>query len=64
MTAIKIQSCRECSDCKIERDYTPDSFETCEKYECTKVKRKNPYIVRYKDWNEKEPKVPPWCPKR
>jgi len=65
MTAIKIQSCKECRDCDISRDPTADSFEYCEKWICSQIEDgKNNEIVRYKDWNEKDPKVPKWCPKR
>ena len=60
MPYIKITDCSECGDCQISQDYTSDSFERCEKWLC---KKDNKYIVRYKDWYEKKPTVPVWCPR-
>ena len=61
MPYIKIADCTECRECVVSKDYTEDSFEHCEKWKC---KAKDKYIVRYKDWYEKNPPVPKWCPKR
>jgi len=61
MPYIKISNCKECNECQISRDYTSDSFEYCEKWYC---KKKDKYIIRYKDWYGKNPLMPKWCPKR
>ena len=61
MPYIKIKDCSECGKCFIERDYTEDSWEHCEKWKC---KLEGKYIVRYHESRDKNPKVPKWCPIR
>jgi len=61
MTAINIESCKECKELSEERDYTPDSWEFEEKGKC---KLKEKYVFRYKERRESYPPVPDWCPKR
>lgn len=61
MAYIKIENCTECNEFKEDQDYTADSFEHCTSGFCKKEKR---YLFRYKDWYEKYPLLPDWCPKR
>ena len=61
MTYIKIENCSECASFDEKRDYTADSFEMCFRGYCNKAKKG---LWRYRDWNQKMPPVPEWCPKR
>ena len=60
---ITIHKCSECNHCKIERDYTSDSFETCFKQDCYFDRKHPKNIARNIDWYEKNPKIPTWCPR-
>ena len=60
--AIYIETCEECNELKDGRDYTGDSFEYCERWQCRKKNNKD--IVRYLGVFETKPPVPDWCPKR
>lgn len=62
MPTIKIQSCVECRESLSNRHYTEDSFEVAFDWICKK--KKNKIIAEYVCWNESDPKVPAWCPKR
>lgn len=60
---LKIESCIDCPHCKTERDWTEDSFETCERWDCAfngLNKKKN--IRRYVDWYDHSKFIPDWCP--
>lgn len=61
---IIIDTCRDCKNCKVERDYTSDSFETCWRFDCRHKDVKDKNIARYIDWYEKDPEIPSWCPRR
>lgn len=55
--AIDIKGCAECPFVKVEKVYTPDSFDNVHSFYCTKQKK---MIAGYVE--RKEPKVPDWCP--
>lgn len=65
-TAIYIDSCQSCPDCKVSPDYGPDSFNREERWDCNsnKLKRENKNITRYHEWNDSTPEIPKWCPRR
>jgi hypothetical protein len=58
---LKIESCIDCPNCKTERDYTSDSFEYCEKWNCN-FSGKSKVIRRYVDWHDHDKFIPDWCP--
>lgn len=62
MPRIKIQSCVECRESLSSRHYTADSFEVAFDWHCKAMTNK--VIEEYVCWNEPDPKVPSWCPKR
>jgi len=61
MTTIKIDSCAECRECESSRYSTSDLFEFICK---AKIVHGRHMRIALKDWNEGNPEVPNWCPKR
>ena len=59
---LKIESCTQCPHCKTARDYTSDSFEYCERWDCIEESVKDKNIRRYVDWNDHTKFIPNWCP--
>lgn len=61
---IKIDTCTKCKHCSVSRDYTSDSFEYVERWDCELKKRKGipTNIRRYVDWSDHSKFVPTWCP--
>ncbi len=62
-----ISTCVNCSNCRKERDFTSDSWETCFRFSCSHpdvlINNSKPMdIARYVDWYEKDPEIPTWCP--
>ena len=61
---LKITFCKQCPFVDIQKDYTSDSWDNKERWDCKK-KKKN--IERYIGWTSVEQngvKIPEWCPLR
>lgn len=56
---MNFKNCKDCDHCVIRRDYTEDSWEYCERWDCLKQQRN---IRRYVDWYDKKDYIPTWCP--
>lgn len=56
---LKIDSCTECPHHSSDRDWTPDSWETCFKWKCDLLKEP---VRRYVDWNDHDNFIPKECP--
>jgi hypothetical protein len=56
---FEIESCKDCTHIDISRDYTSDSFEFCEKWDCDVLKIS---VRRYVDWHDKVKFIHPDCP--
>ena len=59
--SLKIDNCTECPHCRTERDFSEDSFETLERWDCKFTGTKK-NIRRYVDWYDKDKFIPNWCP--
>jgi hypothetical protein len=65
MAYIKIKSCSECGERRVEPDYmSADSFDCQVKWICTAKSKNGRVIARYVDTFDDDPKIPKWCPKR
>ena len=60
MRYLPITSCEGCPHRAVSPDYTADSWERPERWDCNKAGGEN--IVRYQEWSDKPPAVPKWCP--
>jgi hypothetical protein len=62
----RLTCCDQCEFCEKNPDYTDDSFERPERWDCKhpKLRRKDKNIVRYQEWNDSKPGIPNWCPLR
>ena len=59
--SLKIDHCSKCPFLEMKRHYTADSFEHAHDWFCKKADGKK--IEGYVDWNEeKDVKIPDWCP--
>jgi len=56
---IEIKSCNQCPNFTCERDYTSDSWDTCEKWLCKLLPEPT---RRYVDWNDNKKFIPDNCP--
>lgn len=60
---LKIETCTKCPNCKVDRDYTEDSYEYVERWDCGYgLPKEFKNIRRYVDWHDKQPFIPDWCP--
>lgn len=58
---IEVNNCKDCPHLKKERHYTSDSFEMAFDWFCKKQDHKQ--IETYVEWHEeKDVKIPDWCP--
>lgn len=55
---LDINECEQCPKSKVEKVYTPDSFENVRKVHCAELQED---VYSYLDWNEKST-VPSRCP--
>ena len=75
---LEIQSCEKCPNLKTQRYYTSDSWDDCTEWLCKISTPKKEFYdgcpdgrvtvggrrIAVLDWNDKDPKIPKWCPLR